>query len=235
MRAAVINVFAFLQFRGDGAAVVGAGQKACESEIVLAVFRFVPSRKSIQCPLEQLRRDQRLVGALVLDALPDEPANVERIFEHHFQIGAGNSHAGFPQNGLSQTGERILTGCVHFKDFLQRGRALRIDFDAAGSGVVLISEGSMAGINALLGLFPHSLLDFLAQILRIMLGHRNVDVMHKFVLRARVFRDHPPLFDQMNFDVALFDQLLEGNAVGSVSIEPVGFLDQHGPALRIGL
>jgi hypothetical protein len=65
--------------RRDGATVEHAGQQPCEGKIVFAIFRFVSSRKSILCLLEQVRGDQRLVGALVLDALRDEPANVERI------------------------------------------------------------------------------------------------------------------------------------------------------------
>ncbi|HUI74606.1 MAG TPA: hypothetical protein VLX32_06650 [Candidatus Acidoferrum sp.] len=68
-----------------------------------------------------------------------------------------------------------------------------------------------------------------------MLGDRDVDVVHEFVLRTRVLRDHPAFFDQMNLQVTFFDQLLEGNAVGAISVQPVGFLDQHHTALRIGL
>ena len=62
-----------------------------------------------------------------------------------------------------------------------------------------------------------------------------MDIVHELVLRARVLRDHPALFDQMNFDTAPLDQLLKRDAVGAVSVKPVRFFDQYGPALRIGL
>src|SRR5438046_1378006 len=229
------NAVSMLRSCSEYSACLRSAQQSCKRKIVFAILRFVASCKSILCSPEQPQRDQRLLGALVLDALPDEPANVEPIFEHHFQIGAGNSHTRFAQNGLSQGGERMLAGRVNLEDSFEHRRTLRINLDAARSGIVLVSEWSMAWINALFGLFAHPLLHFLAQILGIVLGYRDVDVVHELVLRARVLRNHPPLFDQMNFDTAPLDQLLKRDAVGAVSIKAVGLLDQHRPAMWIGL
>ncbi|HUI74607.1 MAG TPA: hypothetical protein VLX32_06655 [Candidatus Acidoferrum sp.] len=162
MGAAVVDIPAFLQFRRDGAAIVSAGQQPREGKMVFAVFRFIPSGEGVLYALEESRRNQWLVRAFVLDALPEESTDVEGILENDLQIGAADLHSAFAENGSPQSRKRMLARGVELKDSPQHRRTLRVDFDAARSGIVLVTERRAAGINPLLGLLAHALLHFLA-------------------------------------------------------------------------
>jgi len=71
------------------------------------------------------------------------------------------------------------------------------------------------------------------QVLHVVLGNGNVDVVQKLVLRAGVFGDDSALFYEMHFDAAPLDQFLKREAIGPVSIQPVGLLNQNDPAFRV--
>ncbi|HLH07609.1 MAG TPA: hypothetical protein VKW78_10255 [Terriglobales bacterium] len=123
-----------------------------------------------------------------------------------------------------------MTGGIPLEDALQYRRSLRIDLDATSNGIVFVAEGSTARIDSLFSLFAHPFLHFFPQVLRVVLGHGHVNVVHEFVLRTRVLGNHPAFFYEVNFDVAGFDQFLEGDAVGAIAIQAVGLFDQHDAA-----
>jgi hypothetical protein len=92
----------------------------------------------------QVTFEEGTSGRLVVrpvETVRDEIGGV-RSAKECLQIGAGNSHTGFAQYCLSQGAERMLAGGVQFKDFLQHRCPLRINFDAARSGIVFVPESA---------------------------------------------------------------------------------------------
>jgi hypothetical protein len=63
------------------------------------MFRFVASREYILNSVENVAGDQRLMCALVLDALPKEISQVEAILENLVEIRAREAKAKFVQRG----------------------------------------------------------------------------------------------------------------------------------------
>lgn len=66
-------------------------------------------------------------------------------------------------------------------------------------------------------------------------GHRNVDVVHEFILRTGVFRDDSIFFDQMHLDSEVFDQLLKRDRIRAITVKTVCLLDQDEAAVRARL
>jgi hypothetical protein len=172
--------------------------------------------------------------SLVLDSLPHEIPAIEAILENGFQICPADANARLRQSGSPQRDERIIAGGVKFEDATQYGCLKRVDFDSSRGTVVAVAERCPAGVDTLLGLFPHPLLHFLFQVLNVVLGHGNVDVMHELVLRTGVLRDDPAFFDEVDFNTPVLDEFFEQEAVGSVAIEAVRLFDQHHAAIRVG-
>ena len=73
---------------------------------------------------------------------------------------------------------------VQLEGAVYQGGLLWVHVDRARQRVVTIADGGPPWINALLGLLPHALLDLFFQILHIVLGHGDVDVIHELVLGA---------------------------------------------------
>jgi hypothetical protein len=86
MRAAVVDVLAFLQLRRDCATIVGTLEQTSECKGVLPMFGFVSPRENILNLVKKLRCDQGLMSALVLDSLPHEISQIKPIFQDRLEI-----------------------------------------------------------------------------------------------------------------------------------------------------
>jgi len=76
----------------------------------------------------------------------------------------------------------MLPAAIQLEDARDNRGLCRINFDQTGCGIIAIAEWSTTGIKTLLGLFPHPLFHFFFQVLHVVLGDRDMDVMHEFVL-----------------------------------------------------
>lgn len=106
MRTAVINVLALLQLCGDRAAVMCAVEQARKGKRVLPMLRLVASRENILNSVESVAGNQRLMRALVLDALPEEISQIKTILENLFEIRARQAKTKFVQRGPTQGSQR---------------------------------------------------------------------------------------------------------------------------------
>nr|WP_041855942.1 hypothetical protein [Candidatus Koribacter versatilis] len=79
-------------------------------------------------------------------------------------------------------------------------------FDGSKYLIVPITERGTSRINALLGFFAHSLNDFFAQVIGIKLRGNDLDAVHEFRLRFRVFRMHGAGFYEVNLRAEFFKQ-----------------------------
>ncbi len=100
----------------------------------------------------------------------------------------------------------------------------RVDFDGAVCFVIPIAERRVTGIHALGSLFPHSLLDLLAEVVRIVPRHDEVDAVDELRLGLGVLRYNLALFHQVRFDV----QILQRDRITEVAIKSVSLLYQQG-------
>ena len=88
--ATVVDIFAFLQFSGDRAAIVGTGKQATKCNLMFAIFAFVASPNDILDSPEKSRGNQSLVSAAVAFSGPLEDSDVDGIREDFVKIAASN-------------------------------------------------------------------------------------------------------------------------------------------------
>src|SRR5260370_4699317 len=113
--------------------------------------------------------------------------------------------------------------CVKLKHSLCDWSLFRVKFYGVFQDVVAVTKRRATWIDSLFGLFPHSLLHFLAQILNIVSSDHNLDTVNKFCLRFRILADDLAFFWQVDFYVQIF----QSHAVTEVPIQAVRFFDDE--------
>ena len=97
MRAAVIDVLAFLQLRRDSATIVGTLEQTSEREGVLPVFRLIPPSEYVLNLVKECAGIEWLVSAFVLDALPNEISQVKPVLQDRLEIRTSKTKPEFIQ------------------------------------------------------------------------------------------------------------------------------------------
>ena len=95
VRAAVIDVFRFMQFARDRAAIVGTREQAGKREIVLAALALISTGEHILYFVEKGKNRSGIVMAFIFDSLPPEEPKVKSILKHLFEIGTVDHNARF--------------------------------------------------------------------------------------------------------------------------------------------
>jgi len=68
---------------------MGTSEQASECEGVFPMFRLVASCQYVLNLIEEMRWDQRLVGSLVLNSLPDEVPEVKAVLQNLLEVRTG--------------------------------------------------------------------------------------------------------------------------------------------------
>jgi hypothetical protein len=119
--------------------------------------------------------------------------------------------------------ERVVAGRVALEHARHQWAAHRVDVDPMRHAVVDVADRSHRGPVSLFRLFPQPLLDFLAQVVDVVLRHQHLDAVQELVGRAGLLRIDGILLDEVHDEVELIDR----DPVLDVAVEPIGLLDEH--------
>lgn len=237
MGAVVVDVLALLDFAYHRTPAVAALHQMTESELVGTASRLPPPPVA-QGPLNtipKLLRDQRRVRPLVELAPEPELAVVDRVREYPVQEGnellpLTVGEMAFAPHQVAQLRQRILARGVLLEEPPKDLGLDRIRFDVAfavSAGRGPVPERDAPRGLALIRLLLQTLLDLLAEVVDVLLGHQHFDAVHELVRGVGLGRDDGPFLDEVDFQI----QVIERQVVLEVAVEAVRLLDQHDAAV----
>ena len=233
--AVVVDVLALLRLRRKRASASPAGHESGKRVSSLRVARMVGRCEDLLHAVEEVARDDRLVEPLVQLSEPVELAVVDRVLQDlvdlatvasglppvlfvrpaaaAFLVSTFSEHSpeAYHSNSLTMIGARSGSGSIR-----------------CVTGLFMVAHGRNGGPVALPGLLDHPLANFLAEVVDVVLRHQDLDAVHEFLGRPRVFREDDSFLDEMDLDAELVDR----HPILDVAVQTIGLLDQEGSTGR---
>jgi hypothetical protein len=186
IRAVVVDVTALLDFGGEGAATLGAREQTHKGMPTL-LAKPLGAAEYVLHAIECLMAHQRLVRAFPPRPAPEEVACVDRILQHPVGFGRRHPTIAAPmakthlEGSLRDGLHRVVAGRIQLEHARNERAANGIDIDAARHAVVNVPDMADAGPVSLLRFLPQPLLDLLAEVVDVVLGHQHLDAVHELV------------------------------------------------------
>ncbi|MCK9502439.1 MAG: hypothetical protein M0Q52_11495 [Lascolabacillus sp.] len=190
-------------------------------------------------PLKKFPGNKRLMDSSVYFSGPAKLSVIDRIFEDLVDNALGNFLVALPECKTfiicfsGQVEQGIVAGGIPFKQlpYLRTRHRIGLNKTLPVALDVDVPQRGKRRIDALFRLFKHPLFGFFGQVVDIVLGHQDLDTVHKFFRRPGFLGQDDVFLHEMDLQI----KLIKGYPVFEVPVQTISFLDEQGPAGHIVL
>ncbi|MNL18854.1 hypothetical protein D3C87_1400200 [compost metagenome] len=118
---------------------------------------------------------------------------------------------------------------IKFEELRYDGRTIGIDREHLLEPVVQVADRSAGGVDPLTRLLGHALLDLLAQVVEVVLGHQDLDAVHELLVRVGLVGEDDVFLEEVDDE----PEVVERHVVLEVAVQAIGLLDHDRPDPRI--